>query len=280
MTRPRTVVTATAEAVHPATEQFPFAVLTARGNAGRHAGRPVEVRINPQLAWEVRAAMDGLAVLGAPAQPPAAPLTVVLRVQGRQCDLDPNAALLELDQRQARQLLTEMDQAAALAADDDRVISVDRADWQLTYLADSTDPDDVLDDAWALLDADRATQVRAGQDDELSLVGETRVTTPTGVSWRCYPKHSDGEFCTSELGRGDLERLLQMLLVAEYAHLARWVDPTVPQPDLRTREGQALWELFDAVMGEANEDGVSPTSGADDAAALYTVLGSFGLRVP
>jgi hypothetical protein len=277
MTRPRVVVTATAELVHPATVQFPFVVLTARGNAGRL----VEVRVNTNLAWDVRAAMDGLAVLGAPTRPVAAPLTVALRVMGRQCDLDPDAAFLELDERLARHLLREMDQVAGLGADDDRVVSVDRTDWQLTYLADSEVADDeILDDDWALLDAARAAEIRAAQDEELYLSGETRVTTATGVCWRCYPKHGDGEFVTSELGRADLERLLQMLLVPEYAHLARWVDASVPPPDLRTREGQALWELFDAVMGEANEDGISPTSGADDAAALYTVLGRFGLRVP
>jgi hypothetical protein len=113
MTRPRTVVTAIAEEVHPATERSPFVVLKARGNAGRNVGRLVEIRVNTDLAWDMRAAMDGLAVLGAPARPPAAPLTLALRVMGSQCDLDPNAALLELDERLAGQLLTEMDQAAA-----------------------------------------------------------------------------------------------------------------------------------------------------------------------
>jgi hypothetical protein len=284
MTRPRRVVTATAELVHPATEQFPFVVLTARGNAGRNAGRPVEVRVNTHLAWEVRAAMDGLAILGVPVRPPAAPLTVALRVTGSQCDLDPNAALLELNEGLARQLLTEMEQVAVLNTDDDgpdRVVSVDCTDWQLTYLADSDAADgELLDDDWALLGADRAAQLRAAQDDELRLSGETRVTTAASVHWRCYPKHGDGEFHTSELSRDDLQRLLQMLLVPEYAHLAGWVDPTVSQPDLRTREGQALWELFDAVMADANQEGISPTSGADDAAALYEVLGRFGLRVP
>jgi hypothetical protein len=280
MTRPR-VITATAELVHPATEQCPFVVVAARGNADRNAGRPIEVRINTHLAWDVRAAMDGLAVLGAPARPPAAPLTVALRVAGSQCDLDPSAALLELDEQQARHLLREMDQVAALGADDDRLISVDRTDRRVTYLAGSgLDDDDVLDDDWALLDAARAGEILAGQGDELRLDGETRVTTATSVHWRCYPKHGDGEFSTSELSRADLQRLLQMLLVPQYAHLARWVDPTVPQPDLRTREGQALWALFDAVMRDADDNGISPTSGADDAAALYEVLGAFGLRVP
>jgi hypothetical protein len=272
------VLTATAELVQPATNQVPFAVLLARGATGR----PVEVRIGPQLAWELRAAMDALAVLGAPARPAAAPLTVALRVMGSQCHLDPNAALLELDEPLVRQLLTEIDQVAALGQDDDRVISIDRTDRRLTWLAGSDLADDeVLDDAWMLLDTDRAATARAAAgDDEPRLDCETRVTTDASVSWHCYPKHGDGAFFTSELGRADLERLLQMLLAPEYAHLARWVDPNLPQPDLRTREGRALWELFDAVMGQANEDGVSPTSGADDAAALYTVLGRFGLQVP
>lgn len=284
MPRPRIVVTATAEAVHPATEQFPFVVLTARGTAGRDgdAGRPVEVRINPQLAGEVRAAMDGLAILAAPTRPPAVPLAIALRVTGGQCDLDPDSALLELDERLARQLLTEIEQVATLSATDDRLTSLDRADWCLTYLAGSplADVDSLDDDAWVLLDAEHAGELRAAHDDALRLDGETRVTTAAGVAWRCYPKHGDGEFTTSQLSRADLERLLQMLLAPEYAHLARWVDPTVPQPDLRTREGQALWALFDAVMRDADEDGISPTSGADDAAALYAVLGQFGLRVP
>jgi hypothetical protein len=281
MSRPRLVVTATAEAVHPATEQFPFVVLTARGNAGRNAGRPVEVRVNRQLAGEVRAAMDGLAILGAPTRPAGAPLPIALRVMGAQCDLDPDLALLELDERLARQLLTEMDQVAALSAADDRVTSLDRADYGLTYLAGGPlDEAEFLDQAWVLLDTDRASELRAGTDDGPRLDGETRVTTAISVHWRCSPKHGDGEFWTSELRRADLERLLQMLLVPEYAHLARWVDPTVAQPDLRTREGRALWELFDAVMRDADEEGISPTSGADDAAVLYAVLGQFGLRVP
>jgi hypothetical protein len=277
MTRVPTVLTATAEQVQPATEQVPFVVLTAYG----HAGRPVEVRIPPQLAVEVRAAMDTLAVLDAPARPPATPLTVALRVTGGQCGLDPDAALLDLDAQLAHQLLTEMEQVARLGVDDDQVLSIDRIDRRLTYLTTgSLDNPEPLEDSWVLLDAAQAAEARAAQEDGLRLVGETRVTTAASVAWRCYPKHGDGEFTTDELSRTDLERLLQMLLVPEYAHLARWVDAAVPQPTLGRPEGRALWELFDAVMGQANDEGISPTSGADDAAALYTVLGRFGLRVP
>jgi hypothetical protein len=277
MTRVPPALTATAEQVQPATEQVPFVVLTAHG----HAAGPVELRIPPQLAVEVRAALDTLTVLDAPARPTTAPLTVALPVTGGQCDLDPDAALLDLDAQLAHQLLAEMKQVAHLGAADDRVLSVDRTDWRLTYLtASSLDDREPLDDSWALLDAAQAAEARAAQDDGLRLVGETRVTTAASVFWRCYPKHGAGEFSTGELSRPDLERLLQMLLVPAYAHLARWVDPAIPRPTLSTPEGRALWELFDAVMGQANDEGISPTSGVDDAAALYTVLGRFGLRVP
>jgi hypothetical protein len=168
-----------------------------------------------------------------------------------------------------------------LGAADDEITSIDRVDYCLIYLANSDVVDhEVLDQDWALLDADRVEQAVGGSDDVPALEGQTRVTTEAAVHWRCYPKHGDGEFYTGELGRADLERLRQMLLVPEYAHLARWVDPTVPQPDLRTREGQALWKLFGTVMEDANKEGSGSSSGADDAAALYAVLSRFGLRVP
>ncbi len=142
-------------------------------------------------------------------------LTIALRVSGAVDSSDPAAALLELTGPLGRKLLARMDQVGQLHTADPEVLSVDRAGYQLTWLVDvepRLDEHELLDDAWALLEDDRAAGIRAAidQDPELQarIDAPVLVCEPDRVCWRCYPKHGDETFTTPDLRRDTLVELM------------------------------------------------------------------------